>query len=313
MSRITGRQIINALKGRWHGAYGTCRCPAHPDKSPSLSVREVRDQILVKCFAGCDNRDIIAALRSQGLWPARDESGFTYRKSKSLHLRHDANPDKDGLEIAKEQAARAIWERALPIQNTPAALYLWSRGLDISHLPPTLRCAPELYHREAKKSFPALIGAIQSGVGKVTAVQRIWVSPKLVVIDGKSPPKGTKAPVTPAKKTLGPMLDGAIRLAKPGRTLGISEGIETALSARERYHLPVWASCGAWRMRNILLPEIVERLVLFADAGSEGLKAAERAAEAFMEQGYEVDIQPPPPGFEDFNDISMARAAGRVA
>ena len=38
-------------------------CPAHADRNPSLSVAEADDgKLLIKCFAGCDATDIVAAL-----------------------------------------------------------------------------------------------------------------------------------------------------------------------------------------------------------------------------------------------------------
>ena len=37
-------------------------CPAHPDRNPSLSVRETNGRILVKCFAGCSTKDVCEAL-----------------------------------------------------------------------------------------------------------------------------------------------------------------------------------------------------------------------------------------------------------
>ena len=40
----------------------TARCPGHPDKSPSLSVREADDRTLVHCFAGCQPEAICRAL-----------------------------------------------------------------------------------------------------------------------------------------------------------------------------------------------------------------------------------------------------------
>lgn len=41
----------------------TARCPAHEDRRPSLSVAEGADgRAVLYCFAGCDVRDIIAAL-----------------------------------------------------------------------------------------------------------------------------------------------------------------------------------------------------------------------------------------------------------
>jgi hypothetical protein len=42
------------------------KCPAHEDRSPSLSVRELADgRILLHCFAGCDVGAIAAALGLQ--------------------------------------------------------------------------------------------------------------------------------------------------------------------------------------------------------------------------------------------------------
>jgi hypothetical protein len=39
------------------------RCPAHQDKSPSLSIRETADgRILLHCFGGCGALDIVDAL-----------------------------------------------------------------------------------------------------------------------------------------------------------------------------------------------------------------------------------------------------------
>lgn len=45
--------------GRWQA-----RCPAHQDRSPSLSIREGADgRVLVHCFAGCALDSILAALK----------------------------------------------------------------------------------------------------------------------------------------------------------------------------------------------------------------------------------------------------------
>jgi hypothetical protein len=38
-------------------------CPAHEDKSPSLSVRELEDgRVLIHCFAGCEVSEILRAI-----------------------------------------------------------------------------------------------------------------------------------------------------------------------------------------------------------------------------------------------------------
>ena len=54
--------LVNAQStgpGKW-----MARCPAHPDRSPSLSIREGREErCLIKCFAGCSTDAILAALK----------------------------------------------------------------------------------------------------------------------------------------------------------------------------------------------------------------------------------------------------------
>lgn len=48
------------------------RCPAHDDRSPSLSIREANDgRVLVHCFAGCPICDVLSAvgLNLRDLYP----------------------------------------------------------------------------------------------------------------------------------------------------------------------------------------------------------------------------------------------------
>ena len=48
---------------RQSGGSWSCGCPAHEDRSPSLSLRQIEGQALVHCFAGCQTTDVLAALR----------------------------------------------------------------------------------------------------------------------------------------------------------------------------------------------------------------------------------------------------------
>jgi hypothetical protein len=55
----------------------TARCPAHNDKHPSLSIRELDDgRVLVHCFANCAFEDILAAvgLTAADLFPPRPKN-----------------------------------------------------------------------------------------------------------------------------------------------------------------------------------------------------------------------------------------------
>ncbi len=56
---MNAEALTKALGGRWHGSYGTARCPAHDDRSPSLSIRDgVDGELVFNCVAGCEWRDI---------------------------------------------------------------------------------------------------------------------------------------------------------------------------------------------------------------------------------------------------------------
>lgn len=53
---------LQRVRKRQVGQWSAC-CPAHEDKTPSLSVRETSDgAVLLHCFAGCTAAEIIAAL-----------------------------------------------------------------------------------------------------------------------------------------------------------------------------------------------------------------------------------------------------------
>ncbi len=59
--------------GQW-----SARCPAHADKGPSLSVRELPDgNVLLYCFAGCGAAAVVAALGMEltDLFPPREKTG----------------------------------------------------------------------------------------------------------------------------------------------------------------------------------------------------------------------------------------------
>ena len=71
-------KIIPLLEGvrstgqdRW-----IARCPAHDDRSPSLSIKEVADRLLLHCFAGCETYEIVSALGMElsDLFPEKRES-----------------------------------------------------------------------------------------------------------------------------------------------------------------------------------------------------------------------------------------------
>src|SRR3546814_11232858 len=59
--------LVRRLGGAWSGDSGMCCCPAHDDRTPSLSVRVGETRLLFKCFAGCDISAVLRALRREDL------------------------------------------------------------------------------------------------------------------------------------------------------------------------------------------------------------------------------------------------------
>lgn len=67
---------INKLKPTGQGRWVGC-CPAHEDKHPSLTIRELDDStLLIKCWSGCSAAEIVAAagLRMADLFPERTDA-----------------------------------------------------------------------------------------------------------------------------------------------------------------------------------------------------------------------------------------------
>ncbi|HVC90425.1 MAG TPA: hypothetical protein VND66_07365 [Acidobacteriaceae bacterium] len=86
--------LVNARRSgvrRW-----LARCPAHPDRSPSLSIAEGKDgRVVIRCWAGCATKDILAA------------SGLTMR---DLFAGPPATPQQAAM-LAAEREAKAAWQR----------------------------------------------------------------------------------------------------------------------------------------------------------------------------------------------------------
>lgn len=55
LSRLS--KVKNTGSGRWIAC-----CPAHEDKSPSMSVKQTDETILIHCFAGCSIDSILGAV-----------------------------------------------------------------------------------------------------------------------------------------------------------------------------------------------------------------------------------------------------------
>jgi hypothetical protein len=119
---MNAETIARALGGRKAGGGWTARCPAHDDRKPSLSIHTKHGKVLVRCHAGCERADVIAALRECGLLTKNG----SYLSSWTLRRRPvEREPDRD--DTRPTEAALALWQSARPAQATPMETHLVSQ------------------------------------------------------------------------------------------------------------------------------------------------------------------------------------------
>jgi putative DNA primase/helicase len=277
LNAVCASDIARALGGQKTGGEWVARCPAHDDRTPSLSIREKGGKVLVHCHTGCKQAEVIAALEKQGLWSKQAEA-----------------PDADA--VKRSEYALTLWRQSRPTAGTVVETYLASRGL---RLPAgdALRFHPSLKHPSGSR-WPAMVALVTRRDGEPAGIHRTFV-----LQDGSG-----KAPVTPAKMMLGTCAGGAVRLAKPAETLAVGEGIESTLSAMQATGAPSWAALSTSGLKALALPDAVREVVILADGDTAGESAARVAARRWHREGRRVRIARPPRG-NDFNDMLVRRNA----
>lgn len=278
-----GRAIVERLGGVWLQRGGMCRCPAHDDRNPSLSVRVGERRLLFHCFAGCAAPSIIRALGAQRLLaPERSNvAGAT-----------DSPAD---LGRSNRNAAARLWAAAREIHGTPAQAYLLSRGLDLAVADLRFHARTPCGRGRLVEFHPAMLAAVRDERGLV-AVYRTF-------LDAASP---RLAALPHPKRALGRLGAGAVRLLPPqGGLLGWAEGIETAMSATLLTGIPCWALLGTSRFARVALPAGLDRLVLFLDHDSAGRRAEALVRQAGHCGGVTLDVRYPPRPDSDWNDVLM--------
>ena len=280
-----GRALVEALGGTWSRSKGMSCCPAHADRTPSLSVSLGRRAILVHCFAGCTNEAVIEALGRVGMCIGDlfDSSGENFEVPK----RQDA----------ADRNAQRLWREASILADSPAQRYLASRGISFSSSDLRFHPRMPLGPKGSVRFLPAMVAAVRNDA-ELLALHRTFLEP-----DGSG-----LATFDRPKRALGSLGTGAVRLAFPrAGLLGLAEGIETALSAIQSFGIPCWATLGNERFGLVTIPESVRELHLFVDNDAGGVLAEQRAREVYAVDGRRIVTRCPPQTGDDWNDVLMRR------
>jgi len=291
---LGAERVAKALGGRKVGVDWMAPCPAHDDRKPSLAIRDGDNGIvLVYCHAGCDQGEVIAAIRARESCP-----DFAFYRGKSKHRVPDqarTNPiDRDGKK--RTAAALKILRATMPASGTLAEAYLQSRAI---HIPPpaSIRFHAGLKH-SAGGAWPAMVSLVTRGTDDVP----VGIHRTFLARDGAG-----KAPVDPQKMMLGPCHGGAVRLATTGDLLMVGEGIETCLAAMQATGHPAWAALSTSGLKILDLPNNVRDVIVLADGDEPGEAAARDCARRWKREGRRVRIARPQQGM-DFNDMIKGRA-----
>jgi hypothetical protein len=272
--------------GRWW----SCRCPAHDDRSPSLSVRDGDRGLVVRCWAGCDARHVLAELRRLGLL----NGASCERRNGSWRTKErDDHCDR----ARRIEIARCVWNGAENVRGSPIERYLLSRGITIASTP-SLRWMASCKHGPTETFLPAMVAKVANVDDEFIAVHRTFLLP-----DGSG-----KAAVDPQfqKMSLAPTAGGAVRLGPldPDRALIIGEGIENTLSLMQLRGLPGWAALSTSGLKNLVLPRAAKRVLIAVDHDTHGKGEAEArdTGRRWLAEGREVRLAiPSAPG--DWNDV----------
>ena len=291
---IPADTIARALKGRRCGAGWVCKCPAHDDHRPSLSVAETRDRKpLVKCWSGCSQDDVIDALKRRGLWDGKARETSPWRP-KPLDAVAKCDKPSDPMRT---------WRNAAPwVRGSAADTYLETRGIELADDEGrSLRFAPSLWHWPTQSRWPAMLARVSLASGAEITTHQTFVRH-----DGSC-----KAPLGKQSRLFaagGKTIGGGVWFgaADPDREFIVGEGIESTLSAMRIFGASAGcAALSAFGIRVLVLPPQARRVRISTDHDrlGQGLEAARDASRRWLNEGRAVAASISPTIGEDANDL----------
>lgn len=263
--------IVRRFGGQWSGCHAMVKCPAHDDRTPSLSIRQGRRSILVHCFAGCDGGDVMRAIRQM--------------------LGHAVPDQSASLELTNDRVApfRHLWGEASSIEGTLGQRYLRDvRG--ITFVPPDVRFHPRcpMGKGAAVRFLPALLVGVFRRE-RLIAVQRLFLDPATA---GRT-----------ARMMLGNSRGGTWPSRFSEATMRIAEGLESACAYRQLTGQEAGTCFGVRNFAGFEPGLVTKTIVLLPDNDTEGQRFSHRATKKHRDDGMPVSIVECPAGYSDWAEI----------
>lgn len=262
---------IQRLGGAWSGGHAMVRCPAHEDRTPSLSIRQGRTALLVHCFAGCESAEVMRAIRGV--------------------LGHALSSQRAEPEPANDRTApfRRLWNDSSPIEGTLGERYLQDvRG--IGFIPPDVRFHARcpMGKGRAVRFLPALLVGVFR-CARLIAIQRLFLDRATAVRTHRMMLGNSRGGTWPARFA--------------GGTMRMAEGFETACAYRQLTGQEAGTCFGARNFVHFERGSGTQALTLLPDNDAEGQCAAKRAIEQRRGDGLPVSVVLCPFGYGDWAEI----------
>jgi len=286
---VTVEEILDALRAagrhpRRSGGWWVARCPAHPDRHPSLGVRPgARDAgAVIRCFAGCPTRAVLDALRLDPTRPAPDVP---------------ATPEP-GIDRERERRLLARWRSADQRWGEPQVRYLASRGFPPDLLA-TLTTGPPAWRsttwRHGHTEQPALVARIigPPHPGHTPLGAGTFRGLHITVLDPDGHKLARRTVGTGPGSTTGAWVQLWAWPDPPGEAV-LVEGIEDALAVAAATGIPAIPAGSAGALARLTPPHPDQPLIVLADPDPAGIDAARHLTDRYPH----VTILTPPAGHD---------------
>jgi hypothetical protein len=289
---MTARDIAHVLGGRrvqrlGDGSYLVpCPVASHGkgrgDRSPSLRIGDGQTRLLVRCYAGCDPRDVLDELRRRGLL---DDIREWDRRA--VDAQSEERRTREGDDLVRIKRAREIWDAARDPRGTLAEAYFCLRRLKLDEALAVrvLRFHPRCPWRNEDTGqtdyVPALIAAFRSiDDDEITGIHRIALKPD-----------GHKL----GKRMLGVVHRAAVQLDDAVfDEVAIGEGVETCIAARMLGIHPTWALGSVGGIAHFPVLPGVRTLRIIAERDQASADAIELCGPRWQRAGRRVRVIDPP-------------------
>ncbi|MCJ2098962.1 toprim domain-containing protein [Methylobacterium sp. E-046] len=192
-----------------------------------------------------------------------------------------------------------LWRSASPVRpDDPVGRYLRQR-VGLTNVPDCLRTAARLRYQDDTPSFhPGMLAMVRDADGNAATLHRTFLTHDGRKADVAAPRRLMPGTIPPGS---------AVRLFEIGSTLGIAEGIETALAAASLFGVPVWAAVNASQLAKWVPPAEASEIIVFgdADAAYVGQAAAYALAHRLARKDRTVTVKLPDRVGMDWNDVLL--------